>query len=319
MTIEIAINGRKLVFTGRALWVVTIWLTLNVAMNLYNKWIFTIYGFQFPFFITMTHMVIGFIGSLCLIYIPFLRNRVFSSQDRVKVLQRPTRGTLLKVILLAVFAAANTGLNNASLVYINISTNQVVRATLPVVVVLVSFVLEKKRYSKKIMGVIIAIVGSASAALYKQPEFDFWGVFLAGLSVVASGLWTVLTAILLGAHGRMNPIQLVYYTAPPIFIYLLPAFLVFELKPIGEQLPHVDPVPIVLIILMGGALAFSYNIVHYWLVIETGSVGSSVMGNIKVVLLIILSIVLFGTDLYPWNVAGTPHHTRDVMALTDVL
>lgn len=93
------------------------YLTLNSTLNLMNKWLLGIYGFQFPLLLTSCHMLFSF-----LILLPFMLTSPF------KALHLPTLRKQWKGIIgIGLFMAVNIAFNNLSLVSITLSLNQVIR------------------------------------------------------------------------------------------------------------------------------------------------------------------------------------------------
>lgn len=97
--------------------VVAAYLTLNVTLNLMNKWLLGIYGFSFPLLLTSCHMLFSF-----LMLLPFMLREPFRSLHKA-TLQKQWKG----IIGIGLFMAVNIAFNNLSLVQITLSLNQVIR------------------------------------------------------------------------------------------------------------------------------------------------------------------------------------------------
>lgn len=93
------------------------YLTLNSTLNLMNKWLLGIYGFQFPLLLTSCHMLFSF-----MILLPVMLTNPF------KALHLPTLCKQWKgIVCIGMFMAVNIAFNNLSLVSITLSLNQVIR------------------------------------------------------------------------------------------------------------------------------------------------------------------------------------------------
>ena len=92
------------------------YLALNSALNIMNRYALGIYGFTFPILLTICHMMFAFI-----LLLPFMM--VSKDFNPRKTLSKQYKGLLC----IGVFAALNISLNNLSLVHISLSLNQVIR------------------------------------------------------------------------------------------------------------------------------------------------------------------------------------------------
>lgn len=104
---------------GKAV-IVTTYLGLNMSLNIFNKWVLTLYGFRFPLFLSISHMVFG----LCALA-PVVCLRSFRDLH-IPTLQKQWLG-LLGV---GCFFAVNVGFNNVSLLSMSLSLNQVIRSVM---------------------------------------------------------------------------------------------------------------------------------------------------------------------------------------------
>jgi hypothetical protein len=93
------------------------YLGLNMSLNLLNKWMFSIYKFEFPLFLSMLHMFFSFIMLFPVMLAPGFRD------THVPTLKKQWIG----LAGVGVFFAVNIGFNNLSLVNISLSLNQVIR------------------------------------------------------------------------------------------------------------------------------------------------------------------------------------------------
>ena len=97
--------------------VLTLYLSLNISLNMMNKWVLSHYGFRFPLLMSMCHMGFSFLALA-----PIMLFKAFRDQHAA-TLQKQWLG----LIGVGVFFAINIGFNNVSLVTISLSLNQVIR------------------------------------------------------------------------------------------------------------------------------------------------------------------------------------------------
>ena len=96
---------------------VALYLALNISLNMMNKWLLSIYGFHFPIFISMAHMVFS-----VTVLAPFMCMKTYR-EVHVATLNKQWLG----LIGVGIFFAVNVGFNNVSLLTISLSLNQVIR------------------------------------------------------------------------------------------------------------------------------------------------------------------------------------------------
>lgn len=97
--------------------VLVAYLSLNISLNMLNKWVLSHYGFRFPLLMSMCHMAFSFVTLG-----PFMLLKSFRDQHGT-TLQKQWLG----LIGVGVFFAINIGFNNVSLLSITLSLNQVIR------------------------------------------------------------------------------------------------------------------------------------------------------------------------------------------------
>merc|ERR1712195_396073 len=115
--------------------VISLWMFLNFALNIFNKWAFTKVedggaGFSFPIFYTMWNTLASFCGAnLLMLLVPV--NRTISWKQFVD-----------NKFALLVFGVVFSS-NIVSLVYISLSVNQVIKCLVPIPAIIFSYFIEK--------------------------------------------------------------------------------------------------------------------------------------------------------------------------------
>lgn len=260
-------------------------LVTNALLNIINGYLFSSTDFKFPLFLTMMHAVIGF----------FYAYVVTSVQCEGLTIQRMVFEKNWKnmsiLTLQGVLFALNVSFNNMSLMFINVTLNQIVKASNPVVTAILCMIVFRRTYSWQYWLGLLAIVCGVVMSVYGNPHFDSFGFFLVCSSVfVACCMVVVSEKIMEGL--RMDPINFLMNTAPQIAISIMPFSIARELTGIIE-FSHNSVWRLIFILVITGSIAFLYNISHYSLIKLTGSVYSTVMGNFKIALLIILAEIIF--------------------------
>ena len=142
--------------------IVIAWMIFNLALTFWNKFLFSYAGFNFPLFVSLTHiasswLVCGTITGFCQRRGPHMAVLCCGARDgRVITTRRSAvhavgysgRARLFAstaiappswfahILVLSAASAAEMTLNNASLRFISVSSNQIVRAVFPVLILL---------------------------------------------------------------------------------------------------------------------------------------------------------------------------------------
>ena len=103
------------------------YLVLNTVLNLLNKWALSRYGFKFPMVLTSAHMLFG---SLALLPLMVLKDKYRTRHAAI------LRSDWKALLFVGCMNGPQIAANNASLVTIELSLNQVIRAAIPVCVAL---------------------------------------------------------------------------------------------------------------------------------------------------------------------------------------
>jgi solute carrier family 35 protein C2 len=171
------------------------------------------------------------------------------------------------------------------------------------------FRLEKPRLSLiLIIGVIVVGVVLTVAG---ETQFDMTGFVLVLLAAVMSGLRWSLTQMLLQKDqlGMDNPVATLYYISPIMFVLMSILSLVIEdpFVQFSSSAFFQDFRTGALTMVMaggGGFLAFAMTVAEFKLIKSTGTVTLSVAGISKEIVIISLSMLIFGDRLTFVNLLG---------------
>jgi hypothetical protein len=124
------------------------WLTLNLSLNYYNKWVLSETDFRFPFLLTTVNKTVGLFVAISIM---MLKKGMPQPQELLSEFKRPM------VHFQGVATALNLGMNNWSLLLITLTLNQVLKATVPLPVAALSVLLEGKTYSWQLCAPGVAL------------------------------------------------------------------------------------------------------------------------------------------------------------------
>lgn len=164
-----------------------------------------------------------------------------------------------------------------------------------------------------VIGVVLTVAGEA--------QFDMTGFILVLMASVMSGLRWSMTQMLLQKDtlGMDNPVATLYYISPIMFVLMSVLSLVIE-DPFVEfaQSEFFSSFHSGLTTLMmaagGGLLAFAMTVAEFKLIKNTGTVTLSVAGISKEIVIISLSMLIFGDRLTFVNLLGLLVSIGGIMA-----
>mmetsp|Transcript_117787 Transcript_117787/g.375505 ORF Transcript_117787/g.375505 Transcript_117787/m.375505 type:complete len:605 (-) Transcript_117787:86-1900(-) len=306
-------------------------VTLNVAMNIYMKWLFAEDGgdFALPWTMLATQQLQAYI---CLQ--PFIcrkdpmgaggwsfasteiRAAGEANNDQVREgeIHRPLEVIhLFQVFVVTILFCLNVGLNSLSLVEISITLNQTVRAFLPVGVLLLASCLEQRAYPLHSYITTVILVLGIALTCWGSPDFQLHGFSLAFISTLVAAAGTSLNGRLLskGPFSKGGP----YGICRLMMIQSVPAFFIFGLIAWFTERERLvaklmDPssrwqwYQWVFLLTASSALALFSNLGRCFLVAATSALMETFAGNAKVAALCAIDHQLFGTLLYSYNYVG---------------
>lgn len=114
--------------------IIGMYLGLNSSLNLLNRYTLGHAGFRYPVSLTCFHLVF----QLCTLAPLLLRPPYAGTHEEV------VGRSWKSVAAIGAFMSLNIGLNNASLLHLSLSFNQVIRASIPVVCAFCAVFVENK-------------------------------------------------------------------------------------------------------------------------------------------------------------------------------
>jgi hypothetical protein len=166
------------------------------------------------------------------------------------------------------------------------------RASIPLVTAIVSSATDRRLPRRgEFLGLVILCLGVSTAIGEATASGDSLGVMLCVVSVFAGA--AMLTATSRALQGRIDSVQLMFFAAPVTCMCLVPPIFLREQQVFAEY-ASTRPGPAAMIVLSTSVLAGMYNVVHNDLVKITDPVTTCVLGQLKIVALMVLSALILG-------------------------
>ncbi len=175
-----------------------------------NRWALGQYRFRFPMLLTAAHMIFGSVALL-----PVMMWNPAYKGVHLQTWRKEWRALLF----IGAVNGPQIALNNASLISIELSLNQVIRAAIPVCVACFAFCLERKVPTEIGMSYLLLVTLSVMCVVFTGRESgELRGICMCTTSVLMQSAQMSLAGKLMSS--RLDAFQLNFYTGPVAFAVL---------------------------------------------------------------------------------------------------
>lgn len=275
-------------------WLV-LWFVLNVSVTLSNKALFQFSGFTFPTTVSLLHMVSSSV---------FSRLTIKASKTPVRVLKG--RQEHITMFLFSLLFCSNILSGNIGLRYVPVSLVQCVRSTIPGVTMFLSmFILDKKYTIKHYTTVFLVVVGVLIATA-TTVEFHPVGFAFTVLVCFLSSLKSVMTNKFLVSKGlKLHPFDLLNRMSTYSILHLgVTALCTGELANAMVWFADNATPKFLFTLFVNAFMAFFLNVCNFFFTKLTSALTVTIVGNVKHVVTIFLSIVIFRNNVSLYNAIG---------------
>lgn len=279
----------------RAIFAILAWYTTNIFTVVLNKYLFQIIEFTFPLTLTAIHMLICSIGSVLVL-------KVFKLVPLIQI-DRNKLGS--HIFPLAAIFCLNIILGNISLRFIPVSFMQTIKSLVPAFTVLLQVTVFHQFSPKMIYLSLVPVVGGVALASFTEVNFNVIGFATALIASLTTSIQSIVSSMILTGSMRLDAINMVYYMAPVSFVLILPFALFYEYA--GLQLYDHSEFGfnyVVGSLITSGAVAYLLNICTFFAIKSTSPLTFTVFGNLKVVLVIVISVLIFKNEIGVMNGVG---------------
>jgi len=260
------------------------WIGFSSSVIIFNKWILDTAGFRYPIILTTWHLLFATIMTQGLA-------RFTTVLDSRKKVPMTGRVYLRAIVPIGLMFSLSLICGNLTYLYLSVSFIQMLKATMPVAVLLISWTLRTSEPNLKKLGNVSLIVVGVIIASYGEIKFVMTGVLFQFGGIVFEATRLVLMEKLLNSpEFKMDPLVSLYYFAPICAVMNLAVALVLEVP--RFQLADLQNVGY-FVLLANAMVAFGLNVSVVFLIGKTSSLVMTLSGVLKDILLVCASMLIF--------------------------
>lgn len=269
------------------------WLTLyfgaNIALTVHNKSILSHTHFAYPWSLTALHSVASALGSAVCVHV--------CGVGRVADVREWRQWAWL--VAFSLLYTVNIAMSTVSMNLVLLSFHQTVRSLNPLFTCALEFLVLNKSTTAFSLLTLVPVVVGVALACYGEFGFSALGAVLTLFGVFLSSAKGVATNLLLVGPLRLDPFDLLLRMSLLCTLQCLAyAWLSGELADVAAFFrASDDPALLAAQLASNAALAFALSYLSFVANRATSSLSMSVVGNVKQVLLIALTVWLFGDVL----------------------
>lgn len=267
---------------------VTVWISLSSSVILFNKWILSTLGFAYPVLLTTFHLAFATIMTQLLA-------RYTTLLDGRKTVKMTGRVYLRAIVPIGFFFSLSLICGNLTYLYLSVAFIQMLKATTPVAVLLSSWALGVSQPNLKVFLNVSTIVVGVVIASIGEIKFVWIGFIyqIAGIIFEALRL-TMVQRLLSSAEFKMDPLVSLYYFAPVCAAMNFVVALFWEMPKVSmDEIYNVG----LFTFFLNGMCAFLLNVSVVFLIGKTSSLVLTLCGVLKDVLLVLASMMIWGTQV----------------------
>ncbi|KAL8138662.1 hypothetical protein V2J09_004663 [Rumex salicifolius] len=272
------------------------WYASNIGVLLLNKYLLSIYGFRYPIFLTMLHMI------SCSAY-------SFAAVHWLSIVPAQSvhsRRQLLKIFSLSAIFCFSVVCGNASLRYIPVSFNQAIGATTPFFTAIFAFLITCKKEVPEVYLSLLPVVFGIVLASNSEPLFHLFGFIVCVGSTAGRALKSVVQGLILSSDSeKLHSMNLLLYMAPMAAAILLPFSLYVEGNVLAKTVEKANGDWFIVFLLFGNAtVAYLVNLTNFLVTKHTSALTLQVLGNAKAAVAAVVSVLIFRNPVTAMGMAG---------------
>ena len=270
----------------------SVWFVNNIGITLVNKVAFAGVDFRYPATLSAVHMLCNTVGAHAYMH--------FQSMPMKSLGARGNR----TMALFSLIFAANIVVGNASLRYVSVNFNQVMRSLVPAMVMAANL-LQGKTFSRSKTCSVVPIVAGVMLATFGDMRYSAFGILVTIFCVVLAAMKAVLSGSMLTGEYKLDAFDLLSRMAPLSFCWMAYcAYASGEVDDILSRWEELQGGHAWHVVWLSGLMSFSLNITSFMANKVTSPLTLTVASNVKQVLLIAVATVIFATPISWLNGIG---------------
>jgi len=206
----------------------------------------------------------------------------------------------LKLMGLAVLHWSGMLFSNISVSEVHISFTHTVKAAEPFFTALFTAVLIGHKPTLRAWLSLLVVIAGIVVASTAEISFTWRGFWAAMASNVVVALRTVLTKMAMDSH-ILDPLNFQALLQCAAFLVSIPVALIFNLHAVREVASDQAAWPSIVLI---GPLVWTFNVASIMILVHTSTVVHSMIRSMRRPLLVLASIITFGTRITELNALG---------------
>ena len=290
------------------------WTTAAVALTYHTKWSLSSHGaaFTFPVFFTFTTTTSILLGCTAILLIQKKTNTVGLEQFK-----REWKG----IFAVGILSVLTIWTSDASLMYIGVTLNQLLKACTPFPTMCFGFFIERKRFAwPMVLAVFMIVVGAGLAVPEDDLTASTYGLIMASLSTLFAAASISMKARLMAdsANNGLTPLVLLFYSSAASVPILLTWFLLTEERSEVPEYLQEKPLLALTVLSLASLYAFLVNLLGNTLTKITSALTMTIAGAARQIGLIVVTGVFIehtftvrrGPGDAPQPNSRAPMHTR---------
>ncbi|KAK6935287.1 Sugar phosphate transporter domain [Dillenia turbinata] len=276
--------------------IIASWYFSNIGVLLLNKYLLSFYGYKYPIFLTMLHMI------ACTGY-SFL---AINWLEIVPLQHILSRKQLFKIAALSAIFCFSVVCGNTSLRYLPVSFNQAIGATTPFFTAIFAFLITCKKESAEVYMALLPVVLGIVLASNSEPLFHLFGFLVCIGSTAGRALKSVVQGLLLTSEAeKLHSMNLLLYMAPMSAMILLPFTLYIEGNVTAITIEKAKANSFIVFLLLANAtVAYLVNLTNFLVTKHTSALTLQVLGNAKAAVAAVVSVLIFRNPVTVMGMTG---------------
>jgi len=280
------------------------YIVTSITLSLYNKWLLhpEFHGFSFPVLLICVHSLSNFLFSGFTMILCFKKSAKTSDHWISKI----SAVEYVKYLApIGLFFALDVCLTQVSYMYVSITLCEIVKSIIPIAVMIIDFFLGREDIDFLKAATMTVITFGVILTVLSEMDYDQKGFIAACFATVFAVAKLIWMETVLG--GKKVPSLLaMFYFSPVSFVSLGIGFFPIELKRAlsSPLLSGTELYNTMGYICIGCLIAFSLNFSELLVIQKTSALTMCVIGTLKFVILVPISVAAFGHHLNVVNVIG---------------